>query len=266
MRTKNQGFTLIELAVVLAIVGLLALGAVSGLSSLRENAKFQEDKQQLQDIKNTLLAFVAINNYLPCPARPQDLGKEYRDAASFKCKTLVGELPYATLETYSANPFTNTYSYHINRKALGNATNLRFESSSYFASGKCFADLNSSFDTLNGTNPPCFQQKTHPVIIQSTKDSANHFKKGQGNLTIKDSAGKVLQDNLPALIISHGKNSCSDNLKLGQFEALNCSQDASNTIFYKTEQSLEEAKHFDDLLLGITSLDIKQAAGVLYAH
>lgn len=262
MQNKNQGFTLIEITVVLAIVGLLALGAVSGLSKLRENAKFQEDKQQLQDIKSSLLAFVAINNYLPCPARPEDLGVEFRDTLSGRCKILVGELPYEALETYSANPFKNTYSYHINRKALSNATSLRFESSSYFASKNCFSDSNDSSDTYNGSNPPCFQKQTHPVKIKSEKDSTTHFIKGIGNLTLKDSEGNILQDNLPALVISHGKNNCNSS-NLGQAETLNCSKDASNTSFYKAQQNLEEVEHFDDLILGITSLEIKQAAGVL---
>lgn len=264
MQTKNQGFTLIELAIVLAIIGLLALGAVLGLNNLRENAKVQEDKQQLKDIKSALLAFVTINNYLPCPARPEDLGKEYRDMVSLRCKITSGELPYATLETHQANPFGQTYSYHINRQASVNNTNLRFESSSYFASGNCFTDFNNPQDTQNGANPPCFQRKTHPVKIQDTKDSTNYFETGKGNLTIKDNTNKVLMENLPALIISHGKNNCA-SANLGQFEQAshNCNSNANNTTFYQAQHNNEPDQHFDDLILGVSNLEIKQAAGVL---
>ena len=63
-----QGFSLIELAVVLSIVGLL-LGAVMFTLAAQVEQRNRGDTQRgLENAKELLLAFAIVNGRLPCPA------------------------------------------------------------------------------------------------------------------------------------------------------------------------------------------------------
>jgi prepilin-type N-terminal cleavage/methylation domain-containing protein len=71
MRQRSQGgFTLLELTIVLAIVGLLAVGALKAVSALRENAGISETSKRLDTLVMALQTFLMKNNRLPCPADP----------------------------------------------------------------------------------------------------------------------------------------------------------------------------------------------------
>jgi prepilin-type N-terminal cleavage/methylation domain-containing protein len=63
-----RGFTLTELAVVMAIVGLLMGAAMYTLSAQSEARDFSETNRRLEDARELLLAFAIVNGRLPCPA------------------------------------------------------------------------------------------------------------------------------------------------------------------------------------------------------
>jgi prepilin-type N-terminal cleavage/methylation domain-containing protein len=79
MRPRSQGgFTLLELTIVLAIVGLLAVGALKAASALRENAGISETSKRLDTLIMALQTFLMKNNRLPCPADP-DIDTKFGD-------------------------------------------------------------------------------------------------------------------------------------------------------------------------------------------
>ena len=70
MNRRATGFTLIELAIVTAIIGLLAAGAVTSFGALRTNTKIKETTRALKATELALQSFIARNGRLPCPADP----------------------------------------------------------------------------------------------------------------------------------------------------------------------------------------------------
>ena len=66
---RQSGFTLTELAVVLAIVGLLIGGAMMTLSAQVEQRNNDETLRRLNAATDAVLAFAIVNKRLPCPAR-----------------------------------------------------------------------------------------------------------------------------------------------------------------------------------------------------
>ena len=67
--SSAAGFTLVELAVVFAIVALLMGGAIYTLSSQIEQRNLAETQRRLDQARELLLGFAIVNGRLPCPAR-----------------------------------------------------------------------------------------------------------------------------------------------------------------------------------------------------
>ncbi len=65
---RTRGFTLVELAVVLAIVGLLLGAMMLTLSAQVEIRDRGDTQRRLDDAKELLLGFAIVNGHLPCPA------------------------------------------------------------------------------------------------------------------------------------------------------------------------------------------------------
>ena len=74
--SKQAGFSLLEVAVVLVIVGLLLGGLISPLSSQRHTIKLRQVQTQLDEIKTAILGFAAANGRIPCPTIPNNSGLE----------------------------------------------------------------------------------------------------------------------------------------------------------------------------------------------
>ena len=66
---KAVGFTLVELAVVLAIVALLMSTLLYTLSAQTEQRSFTDTRQRLETARDALLSFAIVKGRLPCPAR-----------------------------------------------------------------------------------------------------------------------------------------------------------------------------------------------------
>jgi prepilin-type N-terminal cleavage/methylation domain-containing protein len=64
---RARGFSLVELAVVLAIVGFLLLSAMYTLSAQSEQRDIDETNRRLQAAQDLLLSFAIVNGRLPCP-------------------------------------------------------------------------------------------------------------------------------------------------------------------------------------------------------
>ncbi|MDZ7829064.1 MAG: prepilin-type N-terminal cleavage/methylation domain-containing protein [Halofilum sp. (in: g-proteobacteria)] len=66
-RRSQSGFSLIELAVVLVIVGLLVGGGIAALNSATQQTRRIEAERQLQHVRNALYGYAMSEGRLPCP-------------------------------------------------------------------------------------------------------------------------------------------------------------------------------------------------------
>ena len=69
-RFGRAGFTLVEVAMVMFVVGLVLTGVLAAANSQIANGRISATKQRLDAVKEALVTFIANNNRLPCPANP----------------------------------------------------------------------------------------------------------------------------------------------------------------------------------------------------
>lgn len=102
MKTKKPffsptGFTLVEMAIVLVIVGLLLGGLLMPLSTQVEQQRISETQKYLDQIKDALLGYAAAHGRLPCPATATSLGVESPVGGGVCTSPYNGFLPAVTL-------------------------------------------------------------------------------------------------------------------------------------------------------------------------
>ncbi len=103
---KQIGFTLVEMAIVIVILGLLLTAFLVPLQAQRSVAFQLETENILRNSKQALLGFSQTNGRLPCPATiigggepsPDGTGTENQNpVGSGVCKSQIGFLPASTL-------------------------------------------------------------------------------------------------------------------------------------------------------------------------
>lgn len=98
-----DGFTLVEMAMVLTIIGLLLAGLLPMISAQVEQRRMNETQHQINEIREALIGYAIINGRLPCPASPSSVdGTESfasgHDATDGVCSHFYnGYIPAATL-------------------------------------------------------------------------------------------------------------------------------------------------------------------------
>ena len=95
---RGAGFTLIELAVVIFLIGLIVTMGLGALKAQMLNSAIRATLGNEASIKDALMAYLAKNKRLPCPATDAQ-GAEGRDMTvqPLNCKTYYGLVPYAEI-------------------------------------------------------------------------------------------------------------------------------------------------------------------------
>jgi len=129
----QRGFTLIELAVVLVIVGVLLGVTLSLLPTQRDVRNYHKASEQIDELIQKIYLFAQINGRLPCPAAADTAGAEgfNLDVADvdldgntneiLDCAQDHGFIPVSTLsiigevnqDTLLLDPYGNPYRYYV---------------------------------------------------------------------------------------------------------------------------------------------------------
>jgi prepilin-type N-terminal cleavage/methylation domain-containing protein len=108
-QSKNAGFTLIELAIVLIIIGLLIGVGVSLLPDLINQQKYTQNQSLLNQNYNALIGYIMANGHAP-PASSNTNGTSGSQN--------IGYLPYITIGGLQKDAYGNTFYYAVNNSKL----------------------------------------------------------------------------------------------------------------------------------------------------
>lgn len=172
LREQQSGFTLVEMAIVMLIIGLLLGGLMPTLSAQREAQRINETRRQLDEIKEALAGFAVVNGRLPCPADGTAAGGDELvtgTGTAATCTLTKGVLPWSTLGVTETDGRGRRFTYRV-------AAN--------FADG------------ADGTGAAC--NIAAGVSFQLCSSA---------NLNVlATSGGSSVATNVPAVVLSHGEN------------------------------------------------------------
>jgi prepilin-type N-terminal cleavage/methylation domain-containing protein len=114
-----RGFSLVELAVVLVIVGFLMVSGILAFNAQVEQRNYDETTRRLNLAAETVLAFAIANRRLPCPAAPLSTGVE-APAGGTCSNSFSGFLPAESLgfayydsDRYALDAYGNRIRYAV---------------------------------------------------------------------------------------------------------------------------------------------------------
>lgn len=206
---RTYGFTLVEMAVVLAIFGLLAIFLMPTVVVAVSQKNRSETTQKLKNIESAIYSFMILNRRLPCPANGLlSTGTEARDVSGDCTSNQInGVVPWVTLGlAYSDvvdnwnNQVTFRIGYSLARTAALDmsscdpagtaATNPATAGAPSVNLGLCAATCTGTFAAANCTSPQNFLLRKGLDVSNGTTRIADY--------TAYTSAAFVL--------ISHGDN------------------------------------------------------------
>lgn len=123
--SATQGFTLVEMAVVITIVGLLLSGVLMTLSSQRDMKDYVETRNLLALAQEAIYGYASSHiatdgkPYLPCPDTNAD-GVEDRTGSA--CTAIEGDLPVIDLGLENRDNWNNRFKYRVVANFADNAT------------------------------------------------------------------------------------------------------------------------------------------------
>jgi prepilin-type N-terminal cleavage/methylation domain-containing protein len=226
MKKTSYGFTLVETAIVLVIMGILMISILPPLSKRMEQQRIAFTQQRLEEIKEALLNY-AVQGYaageephLPCPAI-DDTGLEGRTSTLYctNYDNSDGYLPWATLGVEGYDGWGNPFRYRVD---------------GYFSNN-------------DGIYPPAAYNSGQPP---GTSKSA---------ISVRDRAGNKLNDetalgsNVVAVIFSCGQNGRPDaGNAQGTITTAVCDNNTANISKDVYVQDAYVPKQFDDIVIWIS--------------
>jgi prepilin-type N-terminal cleavage/methylation domain-containing protein len=205
---RQRGFTLVEIAIVLAVISLLVGGALNLQQSVSERNKLELTERRVAAILKAIDQFVDYHGYLPCPANPLatfaagDFGVGTNDARHFSTS--------ASVDPTDANSGSNNCAAPVNANviaiapgganlALGGVPVHTLRLAPNFAVDgwnnrfTYVIDQSLAFrgDGLNTTSPTATRGYTFNTI--------------SGQIVL-DRNGTTLRSDIAVMVISHGAN------------------------------------------------------------
>ena len=112
--SKAHGFTLIEIAIILVILGVLFGMTIPLLSDLTKHRHVVSTQKEMAEVKEALVGYAGIHWKLPYA---DTTGDRVGDPTQ-----LTGSLPYVDLGLGAVDPWRNRYVYEVNSRLVTTTT------------------------------------------------------------------------------------------------------------------------------------------------
>jgi len=220
--SRSKGFSLVELAVALAIIALLLAGALIPLSTQIDVRNGADTQRSMESIREAIIGFAQANGRLPCPAdgslaagaagagTEQVSGNSCTAANSASCTAVNGAIPcsvvpWATLGVPETDGWGRRFTYRVSPAFADAAilTTWNTRLNAYSPPAGNLAQTVSSPASPANQAPPC-DLVVAPALSSFALCTL-------GDIAVFTRAGVTttatpLGTALPAVMISHGKN------------------------------------------------------------
>ncbi|MEA1988598.1 MAG: prepilin-type N-terminal cleavage/methylation domain-containing protein [Pseudomonadota bacterium] len=259
LNRKNRGFTLVEMAVVLVIIGLLVGTGFTTLGAYLDNAKQSHTMGSLKVTKQALLNYVKVNKHMPCPDTSGDGREDRVGTLGTECSSDVGTIPYDDIgigRAVASDDYSNLFGYGIHKEAatsavmgldvdvVTDAATLLDRAGSYFYS----------------KSAPVFDLNTPPTVA-SPGSSANSYQVCKRHAANDCSgANDVEVEFIPAVIVAFNENGDGTDLSAcgagttETRETQNCNADM------QLVRGVFSEGVYDDQMVVISAYEIKEQA------
>lgn len=227
---KTSGFTLVEMAMVLMIIGLLLGGLIPTLSAQMDSQRINKTQKQLNEIKDALTGFAIINGRLPMPAcgtiatGQANAGIELDPAlpaSAVLCTSGTNDIsvvPWATLGVDETDAWGRRFTYSV--------TAVYADSTDGTGVATCSIATGVSFQLCS----------TATLYVKTT------------------SGGSDVATKVPAVVVSHGVNGLGAYQPGGGAKIVGGSVDeienSNNDITFVSKDQVQNG--FDDLVVWIS--------------
>jgi prepilin-type N-terminal cleavage/methylation domain-containing protein len=177
----QKGFSLVEMAIVLAIIGALLAGILPAISGQIEQAKRNETRKQLAEIQQAIIGYAIINGHLPYPAKPT-IATNTSNAGTSDSTLTYGVVPWATLGTSETDAWGRRFTYaaanlFTSNFLLSTTGNLKIKSA---ATGG--VDIATNIPAVIVSHGPngygAYTQQGTPVSTSADADEADNSNTG----------------------------------------------------------------------------------------
>ncbi len=250
MKNTQFGFTLLEMAIVLMIIGILLGALVPTLSAQMESQHINETRKQMDEIQQSLIGYAIVNGRLPCPAQSDlvtgtdsNAGIEAVTGTTCACKTssgsgktiadmsaskvactdttVAGVLPWATLGINEGDAWDHRFTYRVA---------IRFADQIAAANYGCTPTTNPIYSSFALCSPGI------PDVLTAAV------------------GGNNVATDVPLVVVSHGKNGYGAYLSSGSVLATSSNADEaenSDNDDKFVSHDLSESG-FDDLVVWLS--------------
>lgn len=231
-----RGFTLVEMAMVLMIVGLLLGGLIPTLTAQMESQRISETRKQMDEIQQALIGYAIINGRLPCPADPT-IATGQGGAGAERTPPCTGNdsagvLPWATLGVDETDAWGNRYTYRVS------------------------SDFADAVGTTFGEDIAYGCVSTRICTPANTPQYSSFALCSCGTLNVRSAAtgGTSVAIDAPVVIISHGKNSAGAYTQQGtQLPASSDADEQENSDGNTNYVSHTPTPSFDDEIVWLSN-------------
>jgi prepilin-type N-terminal cleavage/methylation domain-containing protein len=226
--SSQNGFTLVELAIVLMIVGLLLGGMLVSLSAQVDQRNISETQRSLSEIKEAIIGYALAKGRLPCPASSGTFGVEDPLGGGTCTHPNDGFVPAATLGITSAVDSQGVTGFAID--AWGNRIHYAVTQSN-----------TKAFTTTNGMSSTGMSALGPDLLVCSVASTS-------GTSCSVANSYLTATPGVPVVIYSTGKNGLSGGASGDEAENPNPNSADNDRVFV----SHNPTPTFDDLVVWIS--------------